>query len=665
MAPVCAQLWRLLLAATCSLSFYVLPCAAESFWPWIKPEQRKICVRHPSQLPHIGLPETPRPPTVSDLQWDGPTQNISLDEAIRTALGNSEVIRVLGGVTAVSSGRSIYDAAIANAEIDIAQGRFDPTLSVDNFWNRRESPFAFPDPGDPTRTLLDASRSDTYDLAFDLSKTNLTGGIWSLGVNDGTTRVPGAALLNPANRTSLDFSYTQPLLRGGGRAANQAPIVLARIDTERSYFQYKSSVQQQVHDVIGAYWALVSARTVLWAREQQVDQAQFAFDKAEKRELVGDLSHGETALPRVSLANFKSTLIGAKANVLQREAALRSIMGLPPYAPQRITPVTPPAEQRLQVDWETIVSMAEQYRPDIIELKLLLEADQQRLLQARNLALPQVNAFGLYRWNGLDGVMPVGDPITSSLNLANDWTLGINFSVPIGQRASRAQLRQQELNISRDRAHLTQGLLTASHLLADNLRNLEQFFEQYQATLETRTAASENLKFQMARVSKGLLDYINTLQAIVSWGDAVSAEAQLLSLYNIEQANLELQTGTILETHGIFFYEERYGSIGPLGCLGDKKCYPRAKSPGENANLYRIGDEPAEEFFDLTDPLQKRKRPNRETLPPLNPPPPAEPIEPASEAPVFQLQQPIRVLPQSTLRQFGHRRIGSLPPKSR
>ncbi len=646
MASVSIRLWGFfLLAATCSLSLCIHPCAAESFRPWIKPEQRKIRVRHPSQLPHIALPATPRPPTVADLQWDGPTQNLSLDEAIRTALTNSEVIRVLAGVTAVSSGRSIYDAAIANANIDVAQGRFDPTLSVNNFWTRRETPFAFPDPGDPTRTLLDASRSDGYDIDFDLSKTNLTGGTWSFGVNDGTTRVPGAALLDPANRTALDFSYTQPLLRGAGRAANQAPIVLARIDTERSYFQYKNSVQQQVRDVIGAYWALVSARTVLWAREQQVFQAQFAFDQADQRALVGDLARSETALQRVSLANFKSTLIGAKADVLQREAALRSIMGLPPYEPHRITPVTPPSEQRLQVDWETIVSMAEQYRPDLIELKLVLEADQQRLLQSRNLALPQVNAFGLYRWNGLDGVMPVGDPITSSLNLANDWTLGINFSVPIGLRSSRAQLRQQELIISRDRAHLTQGLLTASHLLAANLRNLEQFFEQYEATHETRAAARVNLILQMALVREGLQQFINTLQAIVSWGDAVSAEAQLLSLYNIEQANLELQTGTILETHGVFFYEERYGSIGPLSCLGSQKCYPRAKPPSENDYLYPTGDEPAEEFFDLTDPLIKRRRPDSETLPPLNPPPPSEPIDAVPEAPVFQLQQPSGVLP--------------------
>ena len=453
-------------------------------------------------------------------------------------------------------------------------------------------------------------------------------GLWSCR---GAFRVdgPGVYPLNPEDRTALEFSYTQPLLQGGGRAANQVPIVLARIDTERSFFQYKDSVQQLVRDVIDAYWALVSARTVLWARQQQVDQSQFAFDQAERRATVGDLSRADVAQSRAALASFKSTLIAAKADVLQSEAALRSIMGLPPHEPQRITPVTEPSGQRLEVDWQQILRMAEQYRPDIIELKLVLEADQQNRIQARNLALPQLNAYGLYRWDGMEGVMPIGDPISSSLGDAESWTLGISFSVPLGLRASRAQLRQRELIIARDRANLNQGLLTASHLLAGNLRNLDQYFEQYQATRETRAASRDNLEFQIGRYGAGLTQFIDVLQAIVSWGDAVSSEAQLLSLYNTEQANLQLQTGTILETHGVFFYEERFASLAPLSCFGRKACYPRAKPPTNNEDVYPTGDKPAEEFFDLTDPLQElrdRSRRIRDALPPLQISPPSEPV---------------------------------------
>ena len=89
---------------------------------------------------------------------------------------------------------------------------------------------------------------------------------------------PGVFPLNPENRTLLDLSFTQPLLQGGGTAANLAGIVIARIDTERSYFQFKDSVQEMVRGVIEAYWSLVFARTDLWARDRQVEQARFAYE---------------------------------------------------------------------------------------------------------------------------------------------------------------------------------------------------------------------------------------------------------------------------------------------------------------------------------------------------------------------------------------------------
>ena len=47
---------------------------------------------------------------------------------------------VLAGVTAVSSGQTIYDPAIANTVIDQEQARFDPNLDFNNRWNRVETP---------------------------------------------------------------------------------------------------------------------------------------------------------------------------------------------------------------------------------------------------------------------------------------------------------------------------------------------------------------------------------------------------------------------------------------------------------------------------------------------------------------------------------------------
>ena len=167
------------------------------------------------------------------------------------------------------------------------------------------------------------------------------------------------------------------------RPANLAPIVLARIDTERSYFQFKDSVQELVRSVIEAYWSIVFARTDVWAREQQVKQAQFAYDRTVAAFAVGSADVGETAQAKTALANFRRQPAYRRTNLLQREAAFRNLLGFPAYDPEQITPVTPPIQDRLDMDWEQILSLAEENRPDVIELKLVLEADQQLLYQAR------------------------------------------------------------------------------------------------------------------------------------------------------------------------------------------------------------------------------------------------------------------------------------------
>lgn len=619
----------LLLAATTSVTALLGLARAETPWRFIMPEQRHIPVRHPNQLPHIALPATPPPPTVSETRFDAPPRDLSLDDAIRIALENAEVIRILAGVTAVSSGRTIYDAAITNTFVDQERARFDPSVTIRNNWDRIETPFAFIDPGDPLRTLIDGSRTDAYNLDFQLSKTTISGGTASLDVMDTTSRFrPGVFPLNPRETSALGLSFTQPLLQGGGRRANLAPIVIAQIDTERSFFQMKGSIQTLVSGAVEGYWNLVFARTDLWAREQQVQQAEFAYRQAQARARTGNISLAEVAQTKVALANFRSTLITARANVLQREAALRNLLGLPPYGVERITPNSPPTDERLELDWDILVSLAEQYRPDLIELKLILEADQLFLVQAQNQALPRVDAVGVYRWNGLEGVMPIGDPVSSPFRDNTDWTLGVNFSVPLGLRQSRAQLRQRELIIARDRANLTQGLHSAVHDVALSVRNLDQFYEQFQAFQETRTAARENLELQMGRYQSGLNPYINVLQAIVDWGNSVSNESQAVTQYNTELAQLQLQTGTILETHGVYFFQERYGSIGPKGRLFADECYPRDMRPTDNEDLYPVGDEPAEDFFDLDDPLtrlRRRQRADAEELPPLQLPEPVLP----------------------------------------
>jgi outer membrane protein TolC len=587
----------------------------------ILPEQREIEKREPAELPSARIPATPPPRTVREA-GKTETWELSLDEAIRISLVNANVVRVLAGLSASSSGRTIYDVAITNTLIDVERARFDPVFTNRQQFERTETPLARTDPFDPLRISLDGTRIDGFRSETTLEQTNLLGGTASLRWLENPTRFanspPGTQTLNPLNRNLFELSYTQPFLQGAGVAVNAAPIVIARIDTERSFFQYKDAVQEMVRGVVDGYWALVQARTEQWARQNQFDLAENDFQREEARRKVGLADTGTYSQKKVAMEQFRVSLVQAKATVLAREGALRNLLGLPPEDKRTLVPTTAPTTQSFDRDWDALVRLAERQRPDVVEFKLVLQADAQRLLQAENRTLPRLDGFTTYRWNGLSGETPNGQYLASGFGQFTDFTIGVNFSVPLGVREARARVRQAKLILERDQANLDQSLHQAIHQLAEISRDLDNTYEQYRINKELRAAALDNLNFQIAREKQGIVIYLNVLQALNDWGNAVSAEAQALTSYNTALANLERATGTILETHGLIFLEEQFSAAGPVGCWD--ALYPRAIRTAGTPTRYPSSGQASEEAFDLSKPTAKG-RDGKPAPPEVVPPP--------------------------------------------
>lgn len=635
---------RCWLVATLAIfsAFLAKTTSAQHLIPTVMPGQRSVQVRDPSQLAKYRIFDSPPPPTVSTNEDLEPFP-VSLDDVIRFSLSRTDAVRILTGATATSSGQTIYDAAITNTTIDQNNARFDPVLSSDSQFIHLENPQAVFDPVDPTQTLLNGYITDGFSNSTGVTKLNALGGTTGLTWNWNDRRFrPQFNPLNPQSDNSTTLSYTQPLLKGAGIRANMAPIVIARINTEASFFVLKDSVQEMVRGVIEGYWVLVAARTDVWSKQQQIEQLEETVRYIKTQMKLGIVNRADLSQVQVTLANTRANLVTSRANMIQREDALRNLIGMPPSDGKRLIPHTPPTDERFHPDWAQLLEIAAERRPDLVELKLVIEADEQQIIVARNSALPQLDGVALYRWNGLEGITPSGPPVQTGAGEHTDWTLGVNFSVPLGLRQARASLRQRELIITRDRINLQQGLHNAAHILATNLRSLDQYYELYLAYREVREAAKTNLDYQLARYRTGNGILINVLQAVTDWGNAISNEANSLANYNTTLANLERQTGTILETHGVNFYEERYGSIGPLGRFVVDSCYALDSRPGENDDRYPNSEKPAEEKFDLKRPVNMRDKPpaidyDKIELPTLEESvdevPPEPEMEPESETP--------------------------------
>ncbi len=564
-------------------------------------DESRIRWTQPSAASRYRRPAGPEPVTVATQDSPAEERFLSLNEALRRALENSEVIRVLAGVSATSSGRTIYDTAIAVTPIDIAKAKFDPVLQANSTQRRNESPFL-----NPVLKEIDGLTTAGNDYGVRVNDRNQLGGTASIGADNrwDSRDIGGFAT---RNQPVMSVSYTQPILAGAGLAANRAPIVVARLQQEQSYFQFKDAMQRLVRDVISAYWQLVQARTELWAREIQVEQLEFSFRSLEAKADVGLRNRPAAAQAQASWSNARATLVQARANVLQREAALRNILGLPPEDGERLVPSTPPTRDRIEFRWKEIVETAQSSRPDLIELNLILDADRQRLVQQANLAKPALDATAGYRWNGLSGRTPAGDAVSAGPGDNTDWSMGVVFTVPLSLRESRARVRNQELLIAKDRANIQQMLHQAEHQLATSLRTIEQNLQQYEAFREARQASAFNVRAQRANIQAQRDTLLSELLAITDWANAVSAEAQSLTSYNTELANLELQSGTILETHGIRFTEERFGSIGPHGwCMEETGSYPQSLKASDNVSRYKEESRASEEAFELKDFPRRR-----------------------------------------------------------
>ena len=71
---------------------------------------------------------------------------------------------------------------------------------------------------------------------------------------------------------------------------------------------------------------------------------------------------------------------------------MRNIIGMPPSDGKRLVPHTPPTDERFEPNWSQILEIAAERRPDLVELKLILEADEQQIVIANNAGPPPTSS---------------------------------------------------------------------------------------------------------------------------------------------------------------------------------------------------------------------------------------------------------------------------------
>ncbi|MGZ3337091.1 MAG: TolC family protein, partial [Isosphaeraceae bacterium] len=390
--------------------------------------------------------------------------------------------------------------------------------------------------------------------------------------------------------------------------------------------------------------------------------------------VVGKGTVADVAEAQQRLEDFNLRLVTSTSDVITTERQLRNILGLPPADNRRIIPVTPPAEARLEPDWDSSLAQMVTFQPDIVQQQLLVRIAELQLLVARNQLLPQLNLSVLYQLNGLgqqldnaEAVMTGAtikalDPIIRNKELAaglpanagfynnfHTWQVGFTFQMPLGMRSPLANTRNAQYVLLRQRAYLQQFVHQTTHSLARFFLEVDANYKQFKTASRLRAAAAQRLEAQRAYYEEGRITIDRFLDAVSQYASAVAQEAQYKTTYNISIVALEEAKGTLLAYNNIAVAEGPHPRKAYVQARDIQDAHRKLPIP-PNGPMYRQR---------VTGPLNPDPVPAnpppdvqpgaRPPLPapvgPLGPPPtPLPPYRPAGEAPILS-QNPVQPLP--------------------
>ena len=123
---------------------------------------------------------------------------------------------------------------------------------------------------------------------------------------------------------------------------------------------------------------------------------------------------------------------------------------------------------------------------------------------------------------------------------------GGTFSMPIGFRSPLANTRQAQYQLLRQRAFLQQIVHQTTHSLARFFLEVDANYKQFRTAQRLRTAAQQRLEAQRAFYEEGRVTIDRLLDAVSQYSNAIATEAQYKSSYNTSIAALEEAKGTLL-----------------------------------------------------------------------------------------------------------------------
>lgn len=422
----------------------------------------------------------------------------------------------------------------------------------------------------------------------------LTGGAASLGLD--TTRQNTNNLrsdINPATNSAAAFTFVQPLLRGFGFAVNGRYIRIAKNNRNLSDLVFQQQVVGTVFAVTRLYWDLVSLRAAADVQRRSVQVGERLLRENREQEEVGTLAPIDVVRTRAELARARRDLTVAETRLRQQETLIKDYLSRrsadsPVLAGVRVIPtdtITRPAQDSVQ-PLQDLVAEARAKRPELAQAGIQVENAEIAATGSRSALLPALDLVANARSNALFGSVSdlplpnagsgfdrapdpafLGGPATGLSQIFRgrfpDYTVELQLSIPIFNRAARADYTRDQLAIRQQQLRRRQLEKQVGVEVVNALIAVEQSRAAYDAARESREFQEQSLEAEREKFAVGASTNYLIIQYQRDLVEAESLEVAALSDYAKARAALDRSVGRLLERSGVSIVEAYEGRVLP------------------------------------------------------------------------------------------------------
>jgi hypothetical protein len=554
-------------------------------------------VDNPSPPVYTDVRPADKPVTIRTVSIDEISHtDWALDQIVQYGLENSTVLRDIGGTILRSPANVTTTLSTQLQETDPRYGMeaalsaFDAQLAASATFDKNDRLYnnAFFAGG------TNAFQQDFNDYSIELSKRSATGSRIALRslTNYDSNNAP-ANLFTSSWDSWFEGEIRQPLLQGGGLEFNRIAgpgatpgiyngVLIAKVNSDINQADFTIAMRDYVSNVENAYWDLYLAYRELDARKKAMERSLVLWNEVQELAKAGGANAGQQeALARNQYFQMKAEVDEALSGkviagtqvrngatggtlqpgngVLAAERRLRLLIGMPASDGTLVRPSDEPTLADIRFDWDSGMEEALTQRPEMQRQNVAVKKRELELLAARNFLNPSLDAVGRYRFRGFGhrfadtGNQKGIQPASALGNLATgdyqEWTLGVELTVPIGYRKGHAAVQHAELSLARERAIQREMQREIISNLNGAFADVDRAYQSVQNTLNQYLAAKDYVRSLEADqdLSGRIVDRAAQLDALQRMVQAEIKFFRARAEYGIALKNVHYERGSLLD----------------------------------------------------------------------------------------------------------------------